>query len=196
MTMLKSQNTLIAIAALCLSPLLSAAILGKAELEQADMAMLQTDSATFTSIQRGIALSLAQCDGVDLCSLNVDEAEMEALISALDTRIDTLTLKQENVEDPDSFQAVLATYVDTRDDYNAQLEKLRELKSELDSDAGFLDEALPEPDFPVETARDAELLDYIEDELELFEDDELIDDDTEWDLPPLPDDLGETIETP
>ncbi len=194
--MLKPHKALTAITAMLLSPLLSAAILNKAELEQADITMLQTDSATFTSIQRGIALSLAQCDGVDLCTLKVDEAEMEALINALETRIDALTLKQENVEDPDSFQAILATYVDTRDDYNAQLEKLRELKSALDSDEGFLDEALPEPDFPVETARDAELLDYIEDELELFEDDELIDDDTEWDLPPLPDDPGETTETP
>ena len=172
-----------------------AAILSKSELEQADIGTLQDESATFQSIGLGIALSLAQCQGVELCSLNVDVAEMEELIRALDTRIDTLTLKQEQAEDPTAFQQVLATYVNTRDDYGSQLEKLKALKSELDAEEGFLDEALPAPDFPVESARDAELLEYIED-LDLFEDEELEDDESEWDLPPLPDDLSEPIDTP
>lgn len=195
MALLRYKSLTIA-AVLLVSQAAHTAILSKAELDQADVPSLQNDSAIFASIQRGIALSIAQCEGVDLCTLNVDVAEMEALISALESRINTLTLKQENVEDPAAFQAIISAYADTRDDYSAQLEKLKELKSELDSDEGFLDQSLPEPDFPVETARDAELLEYIEDELELFEDDELVDDETEWDLPPLPEDLKEPTETP
>ena len=171
----------------------SAAILSKDELEQADLTTLQQDSELFKTIGMGITLSIAQCEGVDLCTLNVDVSEMQELINALDNRIDTLTLKQEDTDTPAEFQQVLATYVDTRDNYGAQLEKLKLLDSDLDSEDSLLDqsEQFIEPDFPVESARNAELLEYIEDELSLFEDEELEDDEAEWDLPDLPEDFQE-----
>ena len=167
-----------------------AVILSKSEVEQADISLLQNESAVFQSIGMGIALSLAQCEGVDLCTVDVDVEEIEELLKALDVRINTLTLKQETAEDPAQFEQVLTTYVNTRDDYGAQLEKLKTIKSDLDAEEGFLDDTSAlEPDFPVETARDMELREYLEEELELFEDDELEDEESEWDLPELPEEL-------
>ncbi len=167
-----------------------AVILNKSEVEQADIGLLQNESAVFQSIGMGIALSLAQCEGVDLCTVDVDVEELEELLKALDVRINTLTLKQEEAEDPAQFEQVLATYVNTRDDYGAQLEKLKTIQSELDAEEGFLDDTTAlEPDFPVETARDMELMQYVEEELELFEEEELEDEESEWDLPELPEEL-------
>ena len=175
----------------------SAAILEKSEAEQADLGLLSDEPIVFQSIGMGIALSIAQCDGVELCSLTVEESEIQELINALDARINSLILRQEQAEDPEGFDKVLTAYVNERDNYNAHLEKLKEITSTLDTDVDLLDELEldAEPDFPVEAARNAELLEYIEDELELFEDDELVDDEDLGDLPDLPE-LDEPDTTP
>lgn len=161
-------------------------------MEQADLTTLDNETAVFQSISMGVALSLAQCDGIDLCSLSVDQDELNELINALDARINSLVLKQEAAEDPAAIDQVLTAYMNERDNFGSHLEKLKSLSSELDEGGGFLDDSLElqsEPDFPVETARDAELLEYVND-LELFEEEELEDDESEWDIPDLPDEFN------
>lgn len=165
---------------------MSAAILNKDEAAQADLSTLQNESSVFQSIGMGIALSIAQCEGVDLCSFTVDVDEIQELINTLDARIDSLILRQEEAEDPVEFDKILTAYVSERDNYTTHLDKLKNITSTLDEEVDLLDTLEPEQDFPVEAARDAELLEYVEDELSLFEDDELEDDEDLEDFPDLP----------
>jgi hypothetical protein len=164
----------------------SAAILDKDEAAQADLSMLQDETQIFQSIGMGIALSIAQCEGIDICSLTVEKDEIQELINTLDTRIDSLVLRQEEAEDPVSFDKVLTAYITERENYSTHLEKLKNITSTLDAESDLLDKSLEldeeESDFPVETAKDEELLDYVN-ELEAFEDDELEDDEELEDLP-------------
>ena len=170
----------------------SAVILTNEEVEQADLSLLVDETKVFQSIGLGIALSLAQCEGVELCSLTVEESEIRELLKALESRIGSLILKQEEAEDPAGIDNVITAYMNERDSYNAHLEKLQSITSTLDTDSDLLEES-DEADFPVESARNEELNDYIN-ELEAFDDEELEDDEDLEDLPDLPelDDINST----
>lgn len=178
---------------------LSAAILDKEQANKADLNLLQNETNVFKSIGMGIALSIAQCEGVDFCTLTVEEAEIKQLLHTLNERIDSLVLKQEEAEDPVAFDNVLTAYVDERESYTSHLEKLKSIKSSLDADSDLLDESFESEasDFPVESARNEELLEYLNEiqDLEAFEDEELEDDDDLGDLPDLPE-LEDINETP
>ena len=172
----------------------SAVILNSEEVEQADLSLLLDETKVFQSIGMGIALSIAQCEGVDVCSLTVEENEIRELLKALDSRIGSLILKQEEAEDPAGIDNVLTAYMNERDSYNAHLEKLQTITSTLDTGIGWLEDLdADEADFPVESARNEELLEYMN-ELEAFEDEELEDDEDLEDLPDLPelDDINST----
>jgi len=166
---------------------LSAAILDKDEADKADLSSLQDETVVFQSIGMGIALSIAQCEGVDLCSFTVEESEIQELINTLDARIDGLVLKQEEAEDPDGFDKVLTAYINEREHYATHLEKLKSITSTLDIDSDLLDESLESEaaDFPVDSAKNEELQNYLND-LDAFEDDELEDDEDLEDLSDLP----------
>ncbi|GJM05255.1 MAG: hypothetical protein DHS20C09_12460 [marine bacterium B5-7] len=171
-----------------------AVILNTEEAEQADLILLEDEAKVFQSIGLGIALSLAQCDGIDLCSLNVEEGEIRELLKTLESRVGSLILKQEEAEDPAGVDDVLTAYMNERDSYHAYLEKLQRITNTLDSDIDLLEDADEmEVDFPVESARNEELNDYL-DELEAFDDEELEDDEDLEDLPDLPelDDINST----
>ncbi len=172
----------------------SAVILTNEEVEQADLSLLVDETKVFQSIGMGIALSLAQCEGVDLCSLTVEESEIRELLKALESRIGSLILKQEEAEDPAGIDNVLTAYMNERDSYTAQLEKLQSINSTLDTNSDLLENSDElEADFPVESARNVELNNYIN-ELEAFDDEELVDDEDLEDLPYLPelDDINST----
>ena len=166
-----------------------AAILDNEEAADAEISTLQKEAALFKTIGAGIALSLAQCEGIDLCTVNVEEVELKELIQVLSQRIDTLTLKQEEVIDPEEFQQVLTAYVDEFDSYSSHLEKLNAIKGAIyESEDSVTDEfqfEIEEADFPVESARIEELPTYV-DELEAFEDEEIEDDEDLGDLSDLP----------
>ncbi len=184
---MKNLRIKIFLLSVLISTNLSAAILDKNEADQADLGLLQNETVLFQSIGLGIALSIAQCEGVDLCSLTVEEGEIQELINTLDQRIDSLVLKQEEAEDPVGFDKVLTAYISERDNYATHLEKLKNISSTLDDDSELLEESLESEaaDFPVDSAKNEELLDYLND-LEAFEDDELEDDEDLEDLPDLP----------
>jgi len=163
----------------------SAAILDKDEADKADLNLLQDETVVFQSIGMGIALSIAQCDGVDLCSLTVEEGEIQELINTLDARIEGLVLKQEEAEDPVGFDKVLTAYIDQRENYTTHLEKLKKITRSLEVNNESLELESEAEDFPVESAKNEEVIDYIND-LDAFEDDELEDDEELEDLPDLP----------
>lgn len=165
----------------------SAAILGKDEAEQADLSLLMDETVLFQSIGMSIALSIAQCDGVDLCSFTVEEAEIQELINTLDTRIEGMVLKQEEAEDPVGFDKVLTAYIDQRENYTTHLEKLKKITDTLGVDSDLLDDLLEseEMDFSVESAKNEELVDYLN-VLDAFADDELEDDEDLDDLSDFP----------
>tara|TARA_R110002096_G_C14642952_1_gene725697 strand:+ start:1559 stop:2137 length:579 start_codon:yes stop_codon:yes gene_type:complete len=169
-----------------------AVILNTEEAEQANLTLLENETKVFQSIGMGIALSLAQCEGVDLCSLTVEEAEIRELLKALESRIGSLILKQEEAEDPAGIDNVLTAYMNERDSYNAHLEKLQSITSAFDAEKDLLEEP-EEIDFPVESARNEELNDYLND-LEAFDDEELEDDEDLEGLPDFPesDDINST----
>jgi hypothetical protein len=164
------------------------AILNKEEVDKADLNLLQNETTVFKSISMGIALSLAQCEGLDLCSLTVDENEIKQLITTLDDRINTLILKQEEADDPVAFDKVLTAYVNERESYESHLKKLKDITGTTNSESDLLDDSFgidsEVDDFPVDAAKNEELLDYLND-LEAF-DDELEDDEDLEDIPNLP----------
>ena len=167
---------------------LSAAILDNDEAAEAEISSLQAETTLFKSIGTGIALSIQQCEGVESCTLTVEVAELNELIKVLNNRIDNLTLRQEEVIDPDVYQEILTVYVDERDTYIAYLENLLDVKSTLDLSEDSFESEFDfgiEEDFPVESARNEEIVNYL-DELEAFEDDELVDDEDLGDIPDLP----------
>lgn len=168
---------------------LPAAILDNEAAADAEINTLQAEAALFTTIGAGIALSLAQCEGVDLCSVNVEEVELKELLKVLSQRINDLMLKQEEVIDPDEFQQVLTAYVNEYDTYSSHLEKLNAINGAIyESEDTVADEfqfEIEEADFPVESARNEALPSYL-DELAAFEDEEIIDDEDLGELPDLP----------
>jgi hypothetical protein len=184
--MMKNILNIIALYILLVFTNVSAVILDKDAFDEADLSLLQDETVLFQSIGLGIALSLAQCEGVDLCSLTVEEDEIQELINTLDKRIESLVLKQEQAEDPVSFDKILTAYISERENYATHLEKLKVITSTLDVDSDLLDESLESEatDFPVDSAKNEELLDYLND-LEAFEDEELEDDEDLDDLPDL-----------
>ena len=170
----------------------SAAILEKDAFENAELSELQNETVLFNSIGLGIALSLAQCEGVDSCSLTVDETELRQLITTLEDRINNLILKQEEAQDPVAFDKVLTAYVSERESYESHLNKLLNITGSTSDESDLLEDSFEleseVSDFPVDSAQNAELLDYLNEiqELEAFEDEELVDDEDLGDLPDLP----------
>ena len=183
------MKTVLSLFLLIVSINLPAAILDNEEAADAEISTLQEEAALFKTIGAGIALSIAQCEGVDLCSVNVEEVELKELIKVLSQRIDALTLKQEEVIDPDEFQQVLTAYVDEFDSYSSHLEKLNAIKGAIyEGEDTVTDEfqfEIEEADFPVDSAQNETLPTYI-DELEAFEDEEIEDDEDLGDLSELP----------
>ncbi len=168
-------------------PLSQARILADDEAAQAATTILQSEARLFSSIRMGIALSMAQCEGRELCSPNVNSEEVQRLLQTLDTRIEDLTLKQESVEDPEAFQEVLSLYVEERDNYSSVLEKLGPIEDDIDAvgieeevvdfENAELEETLSEDDLFTDEAADTAITD---DTLEFFEDsdEELLDDES------------------
>ena len=191
MTMCINKNIITLVFTSMVSINLFAAILEKEEAEQAELSVLQDETILFQSIGLGIALSIAQCEGIDLCSLTVEESEIEELINTLDIRIGNLVSRQGEAEDPIGFDNIITAYISERDTYTTHLEKLKSMTSTLDLEGDLLDDSLDlgsdAADFPVESARNMELEELISDELELFEDNELEDDEELGDLEDLPD---------
>jgi hypothetical protein len=155
-------------------------ILNKEEAAKADLITLQDEIELFKSISMGIDLSIAHCEGNDSCALPMEEREVQQLIDTLEARIDSLAVRQTEIDDIIGFNKVLSAYINERDNYSIYIERIRSLVISFGNRRN-LPQLGDDPDFPVETAINEELLGYLN-ELSLFEDEELKDDE----------DLGDT----
>jgi hypothetical protein len=91
--------------------------------QNADASVLEAEANLFNIIKKGVALSLALCEGDEQCIPSVNRAELEQIISTLDARIDNLGQRYESSGDA-TLEGVLVAYADARDSYTQYLEKL------------------------------------------------------------------------
>jgi len=108
-------------------PVLSAAVdvLHTDEITNADINTLVEDTKVFNIIGMGIALSIAQCDGKDICDPTVDENEIGQLIEALDRRIEGVVSRQQDSEE--DLNNIIIAYVDTKEKYTDYIERLSKI---------------------------------------------------------------------
>ena len=92
----------------------------------ADVSALQAEANSFNTIKKGVALSLAMCDGIDLCKPNVNRDELEKIISTLDERIGSIGQRYEESGNKD-LEGVLLAYSNAKDDYTKYLDKLNKI---------------------------------------------------------------------
>ena len=148
------------------------------EIANADLSTLLDDTKLFNTISMGIALSIAECNGKEICEPTVDEGEIGQLIEALDRRIESVVTRQQNSEE--ELTSVITAYVDTKEKYADALQRLGEI-------------ARPEPpqdEFIVEEDAFSNEDALIEDEYSFFSDidEEIEDDEEDEDLGALEDD--------
>ena len=108
-------------------PVLSAAIdvLDTDEITNSDINTLIEDTKVFNIIGMGIALSIAQCDGKDICDPTVDKNEIGQLIEALDRRIEGVVSRQQDSEE--DLSNIITAYVDTKENYTDYIERLNQI---------------------------------------------------------------------
>ncbi len=92
------------------------------EITSSDINTLVEDTRVFNTIGLGIALSIAQCEGRDICDPTVDENEIGQLIEALDRRIEGVVSRQQDNEE--DMSNIITAYVDTREKYTDYLQRL------------------------------------------------------------------------
>ena len=157
-------------------PVLSAAIdvLDTDEITNADINTLVEDTKVFNIIGMGIALSIAQCDGKDICDPTVDENEIGQLIEALDRRIEGVITRQQNSDE--ELTPVITAYVDTKEKYSDYLQRLSKIarpqipqEEFVEEDLFTSEDALTEDEYSAfddfeEDLEDDEDLDELEDE--------------------------------
>jgi len=162
-------------------PVLSAAIdvLDKDKITNADINTLVEDTKVFNIIGMGIALSIAQCDGKDICDPTVDKNEIGQLIEALDRRIEGVVSRQQDSEE--DLSNIITAYVDTKENYTDYIERLNQItrspviepaedEFEFAGEDIFADEdAMTEDEYSAFSDFDDSLAD--DEDLEEFEDD-------------------------
>lgn len=95
----------------------------------ADVSALKAEANSFNTIKKGVALSLAMCDGIDLCKPNVNRDELQEIISTLDERIGSIGQRYEETGNKD-LEGVLLAYANAKDDYARYLDKLNTIVPE------------------------------------------------------------------
>ena len=144
------------------------------EITSSDINTLVEDTRVFNTIGLGIALSIAQCEGRDICDPTVDENEIGQLIEALDRRIEGVVSRQQDNEE--DMSNIITAYVDTREKYTDYLQRLGKIaRPEIpqeefaEEDLFSSEDALTEDEYSAfddfeEDLEDDEDLDELEDE--------------------------------
>lgn len=170
-----SKKLLIDIPVYCAIAIGSVALLAQSEilditeLNDADATTLLEDTKKFHSIGIGIAFSIAECSGKEICEPRVVEDEIGRLIEVLDKRIEDVSFRQEN--SGEELTTVITAYVDIKDKYTDYLERLNKIvKYALPQESFIEQDALVEDEFNI--------FDDVEDELDLDLRDDEDDEDT------------------
>ena len=157
-------------------PVLSASIdvLDVNEVSSADITTLLDDTKVFNTIGMGIALSIALCDGKDVCDPTVNENEIGQLIEALDKRIEGVVTRQQNSEE--ELTNIITAYVDTKEKYTDYMDRL----SKITKSPVLVEEEFPDEDiFADEDAMTEDEYSAFDDSDEALEDDEDLEDDVD-----------------
>jgi len=180
------RNSFISLSAYCViifnNPVLAAQsdVLDINEITDADVTTLLEDTKVFNTIGMGIALSIAECTGKDICEPTVDEDEIGQLIEALDQRIEGVVSRQQNSDE--ELTNVITAYVDTKEKYADYLQRLSEIARPEITQEEFVEEdlfssedALTEDEYSAfddfeEDLEDDEELEELEDEYDGQED--------------------------
>jgi hypothetical protein len=137
------------------------------EITSADISRLLDDTKVFNSIGMSIALSIALCEGREICDPTVNEDEIGQLLETLDKRIEGVVIRQENSEE--ELTDIITAYIDTKERYHDYMNKL----SKISKSPVVEDEFSNEDIFADEDA-------MTEDEFSAFDDaDELLEDDVD-----------------
>lgn len=118
----------------------SAQILSEDYAANADILILNNEIDIFSTIEEGVRLSVAECELFESCSASVNRDELDQLITTINTRINSLSLRYSDSGES-GLEEVLVSYVDIRDNYNQILEKIESMPQfeteDLESDVGF-----------------------------------------------------------
>ncbi len=112
-------------AALALMSPLSAEVLEPESVAQADPATLLEDAALFNEIGKGIALSIAKCEGQSPCVAIVSAYEMEQMVRMLDERIESVTAHRESTGE--DLTMVMTAYADVKARYANYLDQFSQI---------------------------------------------------------------------
>ncbi len=157
----------------------------------ADTSVLMAEANLFETIRKGIALAIAQCEGIDICVPDANRVEVERIIGTLDTRISSLSQRHEDTGDVE-LEAILIAYADARDGYSKFVEKLGTISTE-DEEAGLGDDF--GDDFLGEDVGEAAGVDEQFEVFRDFDDEELVDEEEDLeDLEDLEDEPVEELE--
>lgn len=105
---------------------INAQILDERNIESADTQVLKNELDVFATIQYGISLSVAECEVLDTCSASVNRGEVEQMMTTIDSRVNTLSLRYTETGDT-GLESILVGYADMRDSYNEILEKMADM---------------------------------------------------------------------
>jgi hypothetical protein len=109
-------------------------ILNSAATSGAAVETLQAERKLLETIGKGVTLSLAECEGVDLCEPNVNKAELQQLVKTVEQRIEGLV--QRSAESPDAaVDDLLIAYAIVRDTYSQQIDQLNLIAPEEEGPA-------------------------------------------------------------
>lgn len=171
-------------AAMTFASLSQARILSDDEVSSADIESLKTESVLFETLQKGIALSLSECEQM-ACTPSVRKPELQRLVDALGIRISSLGVRYQESQEPE-LENILISYVDSQEVYSKFIEKLGTIAPELDvEDSGlaeeediFADQFGSLPNIMQQYSIFEDIDDEIEDEIEDGEDLEILDEET------------------
>lgn len=124
---------------ICCVSLAQARILIDEEASSADIQSLALESALFETLQKSIALSLAQCEFDAVCTPNVRKQGLQGIVDALGQRVSRLGVRYEETGEA-ALEPILISYVGSLDAYTAFIEKLSTIAPELDAQRGDIED--------------------------------------------------------
>lgn len=95
----------------------------------ADVAKLKAETNSFKTLEQGVALSLAMCNGVKNCKPNVNRDELEEIIKTLDSRIGSIGQRYEDSGNKD-LEGILLAYHNAKQNYSKYLDTLKTIVPE------------------------------------------------------------------
>ncbi len=113
----------LALGLLCLASVAHGRILGDEAVGSAAIESLAAESALFESLQKGIALSLAQCEFDAACTPNVRRQELQRIVDALGLRVSSLGVRYEEGGEA-ALEPILRRYLESLEAYSGFIERL------------------------------------------------------------------------